>query len=80
MGRPKLDSFWYVFVTTGGVALAASLYNCATAPPRDSFSDEEFWAGFFAILGVGLLIQGLQLLAKHWSRVRVPKDVRKPKG
>ena len=86
MGRFKLDTYWYVFALASAVLIAIGLYQLATAqelemgdPGWFEHSDDKWDAGFVIFGGVLAGIMAAQLWAKQVSRIKVPKEVRKPK-
>ena len=84
MGRPKLDTYWYVFALGAAALLSTGLYKLATQrEPQpgspDFYSahvdqyDPYMWL-FFAVLAG---IMAAQLWAKKVSRIKVPDDIRR---
>ena len=84
MGRPKLDTYWYVFViaavvlTTIGIVKLALWRQPGPGDP-DWYSADTDKMGYYGWIFGGVIcgIQGAQLWAKRVSRIKIPDDVRR---
>ena len=84
MGRPKLDTYWYVFaltamtfVTVGIVKLALYVEPKPSDPDWYSRSGDKWSAAMWIFFGVIAGIMAAQLWAKKVSRIKVPDDIRR---